>query len=94
MMVYLGQRFKVMVDGMGFHIQELAPFDPNWYSHKFNRSGSHYEIGVCIKTRWIVWSNRTFPACEWPHWKITRLAINHQLHDHEGYVGDAGHYDG
>ena len=94
MMADPGQRCNMMVDGMDFHIQELAPFDPKWYSHKFNRPGLHYEIGVCIKTRWIVWVNRPFPPREWPDWKITRLAINHQLHDHESYVGDEGYYDG
>ena len=85
MMVDPCQRCNVMVDGKDFRIQELAPFDPKWYRHKFDRPGLHYEI---------VWVNRPFPAREWPDWKITRLTINHQLHDHKGYVGDTGYYDG
>ena len=54
-----------MVDGTDFWIQEPMPFNPKWYSDKFKGPGLCSEIGVCIKTRWIVWVTRPFPAGEW-----------------------------
>ena len=57
MMADPGQHCKVMVDGTVFHIQEPTPLDLRWYSHKFKGPGLCYEIGVCIKTGWIVWVN-------------------------------------
>ena len=66
MMADPGQRCKITVDGTDFRIQEPSPFDPKWYSHKFRGPGLRYEIGVCIKTGWIVWVNGPFPAGAWP----------------------------
>ena len=64
MMTDPGQRCKITVDGTDFHIQEPAQFDPKWYSHKFKGPGLCYEIGVCIKTRWIVWVNGPFSMAQ------------------------------
>ena len=66
MMTDPGQRCKITVDGTDFCNQEPAPFNPKWYSHKFKGPGLHYKIGVCIKTRWLVWVNGPFPAGAWP----------------------------
>ena len=94
MMADPGQRCKITVDGTDFRIQEPSPFDPKWYSHKFRGPGLRYEIGVCIKTGWIVWVNGPFPAGAWPDREIARSGINRQLENNECYVGDGGYYDG
>ena len=87
------QQCKIMVDGTDFHIQEPALFNPKWYSHKFRGPGLRYEIGVCIKTGWIVWVNGPFPAGAWPDQEIAGSGINHHLENNECYVGDGGYYD-
>jgi len=35
----------------------LAFFISKWHSYKFNGPGVKYEVGVCIKTGFIVWTN-------------------------------------
>ena len=87
------QQCKIMVDGTDFHIQEPALFNPKWYSHKFRGPGLRYEIGVCIKTGWIVWVNGPFPAGAWPDQEIAGSVINHHLENNECYVGDGSYYD-
>ena len=94
MMADPGQRCKITVDGTDFRIQEPAPFNLKWYSHKFKGPGLCYKIGVCIKTGWIVWVNGPFPAGAWPDREIARSGINHHLDNNECYVGDGGYYNG
>ena len=64
-----------MVDGMDFCIQEAPPLGLMWYSHKFKGHSLHYEVGVCIKTGWVVWVNGLFPAGEGPDLQIVRSAL-------------------
>ena len=78
---------------MGSYIQEPRQFDLKWYSHKFKDTALHYEIGLCIETRWIVWVNGPFPAGEWSDMKIMRSGINQYLENCECHVGDGGFYD-
>ena len=58
------------IDGTDCRIQEPTPFDPLWYSHKFNGPGVRYEVGICIQTGWIVWVHGPFPAGDFPDIKI------------------------
>ena len=94
MMADPGQRCKIMVDGTDFRIQEPASLNLKWYSHKFRGPGLCYEIGVCIKTGWIVWVNGPFPAGAWLDREIARSGINRHLENNECYVGDGGYYHG
>jgi hypothetical protein len=48
------------VDGTDFHIREPEPFDPEWYTKKFNGPGVRYEVGIAIQTGYIVWVNGPF----------------------------------
>ena len=51
------------VDGTDFKINHpTAAGDSirNYYSYKLNHSGLRYEVGVCIQTGHIVWSNGPF----------------------------------
>ena len=88
----LGEQCKIMVNGMDFCIQEPVPFDPS--CHKFKGPGLYYEVGVCIKTGWIVWVNASFPAGEWSDLQIVRSALIQNLEDDEFYVADGGYNDG
>mmetsp|Transcript_13389 Transcript_13389/g.25135 ORF Transcript_13389/g.25135 Transcript_13389/m.25135 type:complete len:299 (-) Transcript_13389:59-955(-) len=56
--------FKISVDGVDFRIKEPIPFDPKWYSHKFNGSGVRYEIALAIYSDNIVWFSGPYPCGE------------------------------
>lgn len=43
-------------------VMEPYPFDPKWYSQKFNGPAVKYEVAVCIKTGHIVWISGPHPA--------------------------------
>jgi hypothetical protein len=82
------------VDGTDFWIEEPIPFDRKWFSHKINGPAVRYEVGVCIKTGWIVWINGPFPAGRWPDINIARLGLIHCLDAGEYYAADGGYSDG
>ena len=50
-----GQIAFLSLDGVDFEVYEPNPFNKKWYSHKFNRAGLRYEIGICINTGHICW---------------------------------------
>lgn len=59
--------FLLSVDGTHCPIQEPTKGhkyskNPKYYSHKFNRSGLAYEVGISIFTNQVVWINGPFPA--------------------------------
>lgn len=89
-----GQVCLITVDGTDFWIYEPEPFDDKWYSHKINGPALRYEVGVCIKTGWIVWINGPFPAGRYPDLTIARLSLIHFLDDGEYYCADGGYSDG
>ena len=86
-----GQVCLITVDGTDFRIQEPTPFSPRWYSHKFCGPGVRYEVGVCIKTGWIVWINGPFPCGEWPDLRIACDALIYALDPGEFYIADGGY---
>ena len=91
---YPWNRCRVSVDGMDFRMREPRPFDPRWFSHKFNGPALRYEIAISISTGWIVWVMGPFPAGEWPDLRIVRESLNHELDAGEQYIADGGYYDG
>lgn len=50
----IGQTAFVSLDGADFKIEEPTPFSPKWFSHKFKGPGLRYEVGLCIRTGYIV----------------------------------------
>lgn len=68
-------RHKVSVDGTDFRIQEQAPFDSKWFSHKFHGPGVRYEVACCIETGWIVWIHGPFPCGSSPDIRIFRHGL-------------------
>eukprot|EP00536_Pseudo-nitzschia_multiseries_P003093 jgi/Psemu1/6939/gm1.6939_g len=64
------------------------------HSHKFNGPAVKYEVGVCLKTGWIVWINEPFAGSK-NDGTILKEELSNLLHDDEavevdrGYRGDA-----
>ena len=80
----------ISVDGVDCMVHEPWPFNKKWYSQKFNGPAVKYEVGVCIKTGFIVW---TFG----PHMggaldgEIFKKQLDGLLADDEGVEVDAGY---
>mmetsp|Transcript_20385 Transcript_20385/g.20654 ORF Transcript_20385/g.20654 Transcript_20385/m.20654 type:complete len:176 (-) Transcript_20385:90-617(-) len=66
-----------------------------WFSYKFRNTGLRYEIGLCIKTGYIVWVHGPFPCGDYNDITIFRSALLHELDENErvecddGYGGEA-----
>lgn len=89
-----GSICRITLDGTDFRIPEPTPFDPMWYSHKFNGAGLRYEVGVCIQTGEIVWVNGPFPCGHWPDLRIARDQIIYLVDPEEKMLADGGYRDG
>lgn len=79
----------ISVDGMDCAIQEIWPFDKEIFSEKMNGPGYKYEIGVCIKTGWIVWVNGPFKAGRSDKTIFAEDGLKAALCDDEGVEVDA-----
>jgi len=57
-------KFDCMIstDCTDCHCDEPFPASPDMYAKKFNGPGLKYEVGVCIKTGYIVWISGPFPG--------------------------------
>jgi hypothetical protein len=86
-----GSVCKMTIDGTDFQINEPTPFDKKWYSHKFKSAGLRYEVGVCIQTGWICWTNGPYPCGEWSDLRISRDALIYHLEPGEKVVADGGY---
>lgn len=53
------------IDGVDCRIEEPAPFDKKWHSHKFKGPGLRCEVCVCIQTGDICWINGPFKCGRW-----------------------------
>ena len=55
-------KFDCMIstDCTNCHCDEPYPASPDMYWEKFNGPGLKYEVGVCIKTGYIVWISAHF----------------------------------
>jgi len=69
----------VSIDGTDFRIMEQKEFDRKWYSHKFQGPGLRYEIGLCIRTGFIVWVYGGRPCGQCSDLKLARDAFVGQL---------------
>ncbi|KAH9121519.1 hypothetical protein AeMF1_006809 [Aphanomyces euteiches] len=83
----------VSLDGTDFAINEPAPFDRKWWSHKLNRAGLRYEISICIQTGHIVWAYGGKPCGEWPDLSLARDAYVHFVGPNEMTLADRGYMD-
>eukprot|EP00536_Pseudo-nitzschia_multiseries_P018673 jgi/Psemu1/56738/gm1.56738_g len=60
------------------------------YSHKFNGPAVKYEVGVCLKTGWIVWINGPFVGSK-NDGIIVKEGLSNLLHDDEAVEVDRGY---
>lgn len=78
------------VDGTDCPVFEPWPFDPKWYSQKFNGPGIKYEVAVCIKSGDIVWINGPF-ECSKNDGTIFCEGLALLLAEDEGVECDSGY---
>lgn len=88
-----GQSCFNSLDGVDFRILEPTPFDSKWFSHKFKGPGLRYEIGLCIRTGHIVWTNGPYPCGQFNDIQIARDIYIHLLNEGELTLADKGYRD-
>lgn len=69
---------------------EPSPFNPKWWSHKFNGLGSRYEVAISIHNGDIVWVNGGLPCGEWPDLRLARNTFIDHLEPGKKPLADAG----
>ena len=84
----LGNDARVTIDGTDMHCE--LRFDKRFYSHKFNKGGLKYELGLCIRSGSIVWINGPF-RCGMPDITVSRQAILYALSEGERVEADLGY---
>ena len=72
-------------------IKEPYPFDKAIFSQKLNGPGLKYEVGVCIKTAHIVWTNGPFKAGKADSTIFSEDGLLNALADEECIEVDAGY---
>jgi hypothetical protein len=80
----------VSIDCTDCPVFEPWPWDPKWYSQKFNGPGLKYEVGVCIRTADIVWINGPF-VCSTNDSTVFKEGLANLLAEDEGVECDAGY---
>lgn len=50
----------VTADGVDCFIPQAFSFQDKWFSHEFDAPGLHYETGLSIGGRNVVWVNKPF----------------------------------
>lgn len=78
------------IDGTDCPVMEPWPFETKWYSKKFNGPGVKYEVGVCIRTGYIVWISGPF-HCSKGDATIAKEGLIPLLAEDEGLEVDAGY---
>jgi len=81
----------ISVDGTHCPIFELRPFSPRYFSHKLNRAGMSYEIGLSLRSSDIVSVNGGFLAGKYNDIKIACYGLFNWLEDGEKVVADDGY---
>jgi hypothetical protein len=86
----------ITVDGTHCWIKE--PQHPSWsqdrryYSHKFNKAGLNYELGIALNSNKLVWMNGPFPAGSSDSRIFKREGLKTKLNQcGKKAIGDAGY---
>lgn len=85
-----GQLF-VSIEGTDCPVHGIHPFTPDMYSHKFNRAGLRYELGVSIHSGLIVWVSEPFKCAVHNDLSIFKSQMAQRLNPGEKVVGDKGY---
>ena len=89
-----GSHCLVTVDCTDFKIYEPSPWSAKWFSYKENHAGLRYELGICIQTGWIVWTNGPYAPGHWPDLSISRDSLCDALDHGELFLADGTYSDG
>ena len=82
---------KISVDGTDYLLPAQNE-SKRYYSHKFKKAGYRYEIGLCIATGSVVWTNGPFPCGANPDIVIFRKRLKRELRlVHEKAIADLGY---
>lgn len=81
------------IDGTDCPIQEPIPFSSDWWSHKLNRAGLRYEIGISLSRGYIVWVNGPYPCGTHRDIDIFQSGIKRRLLPEELVLADRGYPD-
>ena len=82
------------IDGVDFAIWEPVqefPYKSSWSSHKFEKAGLRYEVGICIQTGDCVWLHGPHRAGMDVDSVIFKNTLQHYLEPGEQCEGDS-HY--
>ena len=85
-----GQQVFMSLDGVHFRIFEPRPFRSGWFSHKFNKAGLTYEIGLNIRTGDICWTYGGF-CSGISDITMARLGLHDALPPNEKVIADKGY---
>jgi hypothetical protein len=89
-----GSRAKISLDGTDCQVNEPSEFSSRWFCHKHKCAGLRYEVGICIQTGWIVWTNGPYPCGTFPDITIARHLLIPELLPGEMFIADRGYRDG
>ena len=78
------------IDGTDFRIQEPAPFNRTWYSHKFRGPGFRYEVAISLDGN-LVWWNGPWRCGSNPDLAIFRRSLRQSLLLDERVIADKGY---
>ncbi|ORY37759.1 hypothetical protein BCR33DRAFT_833178 [Rhizoclosmatium globosum] len=81
------------VDGTDCPINEVQPFDPSLFSHKFKHAGLCYQVAVAIATSKIVFVAGGVPCGQWSDLKMAQHSIVPHLKPGEKLAADGGYVD-
>ena len=70
-----GQTVFVTLDGTDFAVNEVTPFDVNYYSHKINDAGVRYDVALNIATGDIVYWGGGYPAGKYNDLQQAQMGI-------------------
>ena len=84
------------VDGTHFWIEEPTHSewsqDREYYSHKFNKAGINYELGISISTQQLIWMNGPFKAGSNDKWVFDNGGLRDKLKElGKKAIGDNGY---
>jgi hypothetical protein len=87
-----GEDCEMMLDSTDFPVTWQGKVrTAAFFSHKIKAAGLQYEIGICIKTGWIVWIHGPFPCGDWADITIFHHSLKNLLPKGEGIEADDGY---
>lgn len=87
----VGNDCRVSVDGTDCLTENQGLSHKAFFSFKFKYAGLRYEVGVCIRTGYIVWVRGPYPCGDWNDITIFRQGMKYALDENERVEADDGY---